>query len=80
MFAAALEAGKDVAGALWYAKSGLVPWLMWTLLLAWMRRQAGEYHPPVDDTPLSPWRRAAAVGVLVVFLLIVTPVPFRPVL
>ena len=80
MFAAAMHAGKSVGGALDYAKDGLVPWVVWTLLLGWMRRQAGEYHPPVGETPLSPWRRRAAFGMLVVFILIATPVPFRPVL
>ena len=53
---------------------------MWTLLLGWMRRQAGEYHPPVGDVPLDPVRRRRAVAMLVVFCLIATPVPFRPVL
>jgi len=80
MFAAALHAGKSVPGALNYAKDGLIPWVVWTLLLGWMRRQAGEYHPPVGETPLDPWRRRAAFAMLIVFILIATPVPFRPVL
>ncbi|MEO8699542.1 MAG: site-2 protease family protein [Kofleriaceae bacterium] len=80
MFVAALDAGKDALGALRYASNGLIPWCMWALLLALMRRQAGEYHPPVGDIPLHPSRRLAAIFMLVVFLLIVTPVPFRPVL
>ncbi len=80
MFAAALHAGKTVPGALGYAKDGLIPWVVWTLLLGWMRRQAGEYHPPVGEVPLDPWRRRAALGMLIVFILIATPVPFRPVL
>ncbi len=80
MIVAALHAGRDVAGALSYAKDGAIPWFVWTLLLAWMRRNAGEYHPPVGDTPLDPVRRALALGMLVVFILIATPVPFRDVL
>jgi membrane-associated protease RseP (regulator of RpoE activity) len=80
MLVAALRAGRDVAGALSYAKDGAIPWLVWTLLLALMRRNAGEYHPPVGDVPLDPTRRAAALGMLLVFLLIATPVPFREVL
>jgi len=53
---------------------------VWTAMLAWMRHQGGEYHPPVGEAPLSPWRRRGALAMLVVFLLIATPVPFRPAL
>jgi len=80
MFAVAMHEGRDVGAALSYAKYGVIPWMMWTLLLALMRRQAGEYHPPVDDAPLTPQRRRAAIAVFVIFVLIATPVPFRPVL
>jgi membrane-associated protease RseP (regulator of RpoE activity) len=80
MFLVATDAGKDVADSLSYAKFGVIPWLTWTLLLAVMRRQAGEYHPPVASTPLDPSRRRRAIGMLIVFCLIATPVPFRPVL
>ena len=77
MFVIALQAGRDLIGSLSYAQSGLVPWLVWTLMLAWMRRRAGEYHPPVDEAPLAPRRRVFAIAMLVIFLLIATPVPFR---
>jgi membrane-associated protease RseP (regulator of RpoE activity) len=80
MFRSALSAGAAVGEALSYASSGLVPYLVWTLLLGWMRRQAGEYHPPVHDAPLDPRRRRYAFGMLVLFFLIATPVPFRPAL
>ncbi len=80
MFAIARGAGRDIEGALSYAKFGVIPWLTWTLLLALMRRQAGEYHPPVGETPLDPARHRRAIGMLIVFCLIATPVPFRPVL
>lgn len=80
MFATALDAGKDTVAALGYAKYGVIPWIVWALLLAWMKRQAGEYHPPVSDTLLTPSRRRHAIAMLVVFVLIATPVPFRPVL
>ncbi len=80
MVAMALDAGYSVPSALWYAKSGVIPWLLWTLLLWLMRHQAGAYHPPVDDVPLDPRRRKLAFLVLVIFVLIATPVPFRPVL
>jgi hypothetical protein len=45
-----------------------------------MRWRGGEYHPPVSDVPLDPARRWRAIAVLVIFCLIATPVPFRPVL
>jgi membrane-associated protease RseP (regulator of RpoE activity) len=80
MFAMALRAGRDPIEALSYAQSGLLPWLVWTLMLGLMRRQAGQYHPPVGETPLDPRRRRYAVAMLVIFLLIATPVPFRPAL
>lgn len=80
MFVIALSAGKGAVDALRYSGYGLSPWLMWTLLLALMRRQAGEYHPPVGDAPLDPKRRWRAFAMLVIFVLIVTPVPFRPAL
>jgi membrane-associated protease RseP (regulator of RpoE activity) len=80
MFATATAAGKVWYDALSYAGNGLIPWLVWTILLGWMRRSAGEYHPAVGDTPLDPKRKWAAALMLVIFVLIATPVPFRPVL
>jgi membrane-associated protease RseP (regulator of RpoE activity) len=80
MFAIAMRDGHGALESLSYAQSGLVPWLVWTVMLAWMRRQAGEYHPPVGETPLDPRRRRYAVAMLLIFLLIATPVPFRPAL
>jgi membrane-associated protease RseP (regulator of RpoE activity) len=80
MFVLARRAGRDVTDSLSYAQAGVLPWLVWTLMLGWMRRQAGEYHPPVGDTPLTPRRRCYAFAMLVIFLLIATPVPFRPAL
>jgi membrane-associated protease RseP (regulator of RpoE activity) len=80
MFALAQHAGHTVGWSLSYASNGLLPWTIWAAMLWWMRRQAGEYHPPVGDTPLSPERRRAAFAMLILFVLIATPVPFRPVL
>lgn len=77
MFVIAQCAGRGAVDALVYAQSGLLPWLLWTAMLGWMRRQAGEYHPPVGDTPLDPRRRRYALAMLIIFLLIATPVPFR---
>ncbi|MDB4953339.1 MAG: hypothetical protein JWO36_908, partial [Myxococcales bacterium] len=53
---------------------------IWALLLGAMRRSAGEYHPPVSEIPLDPLRRKLAFAMLVIFLLILTPVPMRPAL
>ena len=80
MFVAARSRGYDVIAALSYAKFGAIPWLTWTLMLAIIRGRSDEYHPAVGDIPLDPMRVKLAVGVLIVFLLIATPVPFRPVL
>lgn len=80
MLAQARGAGRDWSDAISYAGNGLTPWLVWTILLGWMRRSAGEYHPPVGETPLDPTRKKLAFGMLVLFVLIATPVPFRPVL
>jgi len=80
MFAMARHAGKGPIEALSYAKYGAIPWLAWTILLAIIRGRSDEYHPPVDDAPLDPLRRKLALGMLVLFLLILTPVPLRPVL
>ena len=77
MFAQAQLTGHGLVACLEYAQSGLVPWLVWAAMLAWMRRQAGQYHPPVGETLLDPGRRRSAIAMLVIFLLIATPVPFR---
>lgn len=80
MFMAARDAGKDLSGSLWYAKDGVIPWAIWALLIGVIRQRAGEYHPPVGEAPLDGRRRLGAILMLVIFVLIVTPVPFRSVL
>ncbi|MEO8553825.1 MAG: site-2 protease family protein [Kofleriaceae bacterium] len=80
LLVAARAHGYGTLAALSYAKFGAIPWLVWTIMLAVIRGRAGEYHPAVGDEPLDPLRRKLALGVLIVFLLIATPVPFRPVL
>jgi membrane-associated protease RseP (regulator of RpoE activity) len=80
MLVSARGDGHGWADSIRYASSGLTPWLVWTVLLGLMRRQAGQYHPPVDAMPLDGKRKAYAIGMLIVFLLIATPVPWRPVL
>jgi membrane-associated protease RseP (regulator of RpoE activity) len=55
-----------------------MPWLVWAVLLLVMRRMSGGiYHPPVEGAPLSRGRRALAIGMVVVFALLFTPVPLR---
>jgi membrane-associated protease RseP (regulator of RpoE activity) len=80
MLVVARDAGRSWSSALRYASYGAVPWLVWSVLLGLMRRSAGEYHPPVGAAPLDPVRRKLALGMFVIFVLIATPVPFRPVL
>lgn len=80
MLVVARAADLEWSDSIRYAGNGLMPWLVWTLLLGWMRRNAGEYHPPVGETPLDPRRKRYAFAMLVIFVLIATPVPFRPVL
>jgi membrane-associated protease RseP (regulator of RpoE activity) len=77
MFRVAQHGGAELGAALSHASSGVAPYLVWTLILGWMRRRAGEYHPPVHDAPLDPRRRRYALAMLVLFFLIATPVPFR---
>jgi membrane-associated protease RseP (regulator of RpoE activity) len=80
MFFKARAVGQAWYEALSYAGNGMIPWMVWTILLGWMRRNAGEYHPAVGETPLDPTRKKLALLMLVIFVLIATPVPFRPVL
>ena len=81
MFGNAAAAGKDALDSLGYAARCAAPWFVWTVLLGAMRRYSGgEYHPPVSDVPLDPLRRKLAIAMLVLFVLIATPVPARPVL
>jgi len=79
MFGIASHEGRDVVDALDYARHGVTPWIIWTILL-WALRRGGDYHPPVDDVPLTPLRKKLAVGMLIIFIAIATPVPWRPVL
>ncbi len=80
MLRVALAAGRDLVDGLGYALHGLVPWCVWAILLATMRGFAGAYHPTVGDAPLDPRRRKLAIAMFVIFALVLTPVPFRPVL
>jgi membrane-associated protease RseP (regulator of RpoE activity) len=70
--------GRSLLSALRYASYGAIPWWTWSLLLLLMRRSAGEYHSAVDSTGFSPGRRRLAIAIAILFVLIFTPVPFRP--
>ena len=55
-----------------------MPWLVWAILLLIMRGLSGGiYHPPVEGEPLSRGRRALAIGMVIVFALLFTPIPLR---
>jgi membrane-associated protease RseP (regulator of RpoE activity) len=64
--------------ALAYGLSCATPWFVWALLLAGMRRVTkGRYHPPVGPDSLTAGRRALCWLMLLLFVLLFTPVPFR---
>ena len=78
LFAEGRDAGLAVADAAKRAGSAALPWLVWAVLLLVLRHLGGGvYHPPVEGAPLSRGRRALALVVAVVFILIFTPVPLR---
>ena len=80
MVAVARVRGVGWEDAGWWAVSGALPWVTWSVLLAVLRRAGdGRYHPPVGEGALSPGRRRLAAVVLVVFF-IFTPVPMVPAL
>jgi membrane-associated protease RseP (regulator of RpoE activity) len=55
-----------------------IPWLMWYVLVAIVRRLSGGVnHPPVDDEPLPRSRRALFWLMAIVFVGIFMPVPYR---
>jgi len=79
LLAVAHEArGSGSADALMAGAGAAAPWFVWTVMLGVMRRMGrGRWHPPVGDEPLGPRGRFIARLVLVVFVLIFVPIPFR---
>jgi membrane-associated protease RseP (regulator of RpoE activity) len=77
LFASAWFAGHRGWFAVGYALRGIMPWMVWAFMLWWMRRNADAYHPPTNNQPLDRPRQLAALALLVLFILIFTPVPFR---
>jgi membrane-associated protease RseP (regulator of RpoE activity) len=64
--------------SVWYGVYSGVSWVIWYFLLRLLRRMSqGRYHPPVDDEPLSPGRRAFVWLVAVVYILIFMPWVWR---
>ena len=55
-----------------------MPWLVWWVLLHVFRKMSrGTYHPAVDDRPLTRFRRTLCIAMLMLFILILTPIPMR---
>jgi membrane-associated protease RseP (regulator of RpoE activity) len=48
-------------------------WLIWAIVLTVMARGFGAQHPPTDDKPLDPRRKALAWFCLLLFALLFTP-------
>jgi membrane-associated protease RseP (regulator of RpoE activity) len=53
-------------------------WLIWFGVLLVMKRIGGLDHPPAGGAPLTPRRRAVAIGTLVLFVLLFMPSWIRP--
>jgi membrane-associated protease RseP (regulator of RpoE activity) len=65
----------DVLGI---AAGGALPWLVWWLMVTVVRRLSGTAdHPPVDARPLVRSRRRLFWLMVVVFALLLMPVPMR---
>jgi membrane-associated protease RseP (regulator of RpoE activity) len=80
-----VRAEAGASGSVWDQTIGLsiaagaaLPWLVWYALVSVVRRvSGGSNHPPVDDQPLPPSRRALFWLMVVVFIGIFMPVPLR---
>jgi membrane-associated protease RseP (regulator of RpoE activity) len=79
LLAVAHEArAAGLGGALAEGAAAAAPWFVWTIMLGIMRRMTGgRWHPPVGAEPLGARGRFVARLVLVVFVLIFVPIPFR---
>ena len=71
-------AGWDQTIGLSIAIGAAFPWLVWYLLIRVVRRLSGGVnHPPVAETPLPRSRRALFWLMVLVFVGVFMPVPFR---
>jgi membrane-associated protease RseP (regulator of RpoE activity) len=52
-------------------------WMVWFVVLLLLGRMSGFEHPPAGNTPLSPGRRAVAIGTLLLFVLLFMPAAIR---
>jgi membrane-associated protease RseP (regulator of RpoE activity) len=58
------------------ATTASTPWLGWFVILSLLDRATGGRHPPTEPAPLSPARRAVAIGTLLLFVLLFMPTPW----
>jgi membrane-associated protease RseP (regulator of RpoE activity) len=71
-------AGWNLSIGLSIASMAALPWFVWYLLVSLVRRASGGMnHPPVDDKPLPRSRRALFWLMVIVFVGIFMPVPWR---
>jgi membrane-associated protease RseP (regulator of RpoE activity) len=71
-------AGWDQTIGISIAVGAAFPWLVWYLLIRLVRRfSGGVNHPPVDERPLPRSRRALFWVMVLVFVGVFMPVPFR---
>jgi len=76
--AGALGAIWDRNVALPIALGAALPWLLWYVLVGVVRRiSGGANHPPVEDRPLPRSRRALFWLMVIVFVAVFMPVPWR---
>jgi membrane-associated protease RseP (regulator of RpoE activity) len=67
-----------LADILEIAVTGAMPWMMWWLMVTLVRRLSGSAdHPPVEARPLGASRRRLFWLMVVVFALLLMPVPMR---
>jgi membrane-associated protease RseP (regulator of RpoE activity) len=77
LLSSSVASGHSIVFSLLYAARGVMPWMVWALMLWWMRSRSEQYHPPTSNEPLDRRRQWMAVGMLILFISIFTPVPFR---
>jgi membrane-associated protease RseP (regulator of RpoE activity) len=70
---------KTPGEALGAALEAAAPWFIWPLMLLLLRGggRKGQSHPDVGLEPLGRGRRAVGILVMIIFILILTPVPMR---
>jgi membrane-associated protease RseP (regulator of RpoE activity) len=69
------NSGAFVGARIGPAISGSLTWLVWFVILTLLLRLSGGAHPPTESGDLSPARRAVAIGTLVLFVLLLMPIP-----